>query len=209
MYNTGDKLGTPYTAYGKHPIVLASNNNGTAKYSKYSGILEWANSVYLWVNLGLKSANADGYENTFLDQGKSFVWFGCKNMMRDSVITQKILRISSTGSYLRQIDGTAPSSSSSSAQPDTETTVESTLLSSSTALTMPRSHLLTPDHPTVLLFVRLPNEPYCCLGPVEWVSCNFDRHPIVIHWRLCCYDELKSGPGKAQFERILQASPMA
>ena len=128
-------------------------------------------------------------------------------MMRDSVITQKILRISSAGSYARQVDVTVPSSSS--AQPDTETTVESTLLSSSTALTMPSSHVLTPDQPAVLLFVRLPNEPYCCLGPVEWVSCNFDRHPIVVHWRLCCYEELQSGPGKAHFERILQASPMA
>ncbi len=60
----------------------------------------------------------------------------------------------------------------------------------------------------VLLFVRLVGEPYCCLGSVQVLNCNFDRHPIVFHWKLVEYESLLSGCSKERFEKILKASPM-
>lgn len=60
----------------------------------------------------------------------------------------------------------------------------------------------------ILLFVRIVGEPYCCLGQVTVLNCNFDRHPLVVHWRLTQYDSLMTGLSSENFKRILKSSPM-
>ena len=86
----------PFTEFGKAAVVTAANNGNPPKFSKYSGVLEWKNCVFLWVNLGpgpLHGGNDDEigsvrgskaveltYDNTFLNQGRSFVWFGGNKM---------------------------------------------------------------------------------------------------------------------------------
>ena len=60
----------------------------------------------------------------------------------------------------------------------------------------------------ILLFVRIVGEPYCCLGPVTVLNCNFDRHPQVVHWRLTQYDSLMTGASRENFNRILKSSPI-
>ena len=60
----------------------------------------------------------------------------------------------------------------------------------------------------ILLFARLPGEPYLCLGRVCVLSHNFTHTPLVLHLRLCHYDKLTTGHCKHQFERVLSASPM-
>jgi hypothetical protein len=90
VFLTDDTLCQCWTETGKAAIVSASNNNILPRFSKYSGALEWRNCIYLWVNLGDKNtANSSSsnnnslefkYDNTFLDGGRSFVWFGGSKM---------------------------------------------------------------------------------------------------------------------------------
>ena len=95
-----NNLCKPFTEFGKAAVVTAANNGIPPKFSKYSGVLEWKNCVFLWVNLGpgLASSNGSGmddeigsvggrkgsveltYDNTFLNEGRSFVWFGGNKM---------------------------------------------------------------------------------------------------------------------------------
>ena len=78
-------LGKPHTEFGKAAVVTKSNNGQIPKFSKYSGVLEWNNCIYLWVNLGgnISSLAAEtSYDNTFLDEGRSFVWFGGSKMTK-------------------------------------------------------------------------------------------------------------------------------
>ena len=75
-----NQLCQPYTSFGKASVVAGSHTAFLPKFSKYSGVLEWANCVYLWVNMGGADPGADSYANTFLDEGRSFVWFGGSKM---------------------------------------------------------------------------------------------------------------------------------
>lgn len=81
QFITPSSIGLPHDEFGKASVVTRSNNGQTPKFSKYSGILEWSNCIYLWVNLGGPST-PDSYENTFLDNGRSFVWFGGSKMTK-------------------------------------------------------------------------------------------------------------------------------
>ena len=65
----GESMGTEIDAPVKAAIVEKAHKN--AKFSKYSGILEWKNAVFLWVNI---QADAD-YPNKFLDGGRRMTWF--------------------------------------------------------------------------------------------------------------------------------------
>lgn len=64
---------------------------------------------------------------------------------------------------------------------------------------------------SVLLFARIVGEPYCCLGRLAFINCNFDRHPLVVYWRLQNFDDIIGGPtkGTEQFKRMLSVSPMS
>lgn len=84
----------PVSEFGKAAVVTMANNGVPPKFSKYSGVLEWKNCVFLWVNLGSGSVPDDDvegsvggrklvestYDNTFLNEGRSFVWFGGSKM---------------------------------------------------------------------------------------------------------------------------------
>jgi hypothetical protein len=73
------KLGCLQEETGKLFVVLRANNGISPRFSKYSGVLEWKNCVFLWVNLHCK--NKSQYDNEFFEGGKSFVWFGGSRMV--------------------------------------------------------------------------------------------------------------------------------
>ncbi len=50
--------------------MRAISCKGVARFSKYSGVVEWANAVVLWVNVG-----GEDYSNTFLDGGRRMIWY--------------------------------------------------------------------------------------------------------------------------------------
>jgi hypothetical protein len=60
------------------------------KFSKYSGVVEWKNCVYLWVNLG--SSNPGEYINVFTERGRYMTWYGGSKMHEDSPVTKRLMK---------------------------------------------------------------------------------------------------------------------
>ena len=56
-------------------------------FNKYCGVQEWANCIFLWVNLG----NADS-PNEFLEGGRQITWFGGSRMHDESPVMEKLVR---------------------------------------------------------------------------------------------------------------------
>lgn len=77
-------LGTPVLNYGKASVMQLAydNNDKIPKFNKYSGVTEWNNCIFLWVN----HSNNEFYEN-----GKHIQWYGGSKMDQDSPIIQKII----------------------------------------------------------------------------------------------------------------------
>lgn len=73
-------------------------------FNKYSGVQEWKNVIFLWVNLGGKGGTV---VNDFLDGGRQITWFGGSRMHDDTPVVQQLLSSGTTNK------NKAPSSSSS------------------------------------------------------------------------------------------------
>ena len=71
-------LGEPLAHFGKAAVMAAANCGSAPKFSKYSGVCEWNNCVFLWVNV-MKKVGA-GYGNTFNEEGRFMTWFGGSKM---------------------------------------------------------------------------------------------------------------------------------
>ena len=95
---SNEKLGTLLSDlnFGKAAVMALSNSGKTPKFSKYSGVAEWRNCVYLWVNITGHDGSA--YNNTFTENGRYMQWFGGSRMHADSPVTQRLINAgSSTG----------------------------------------------------------------------------------------------------------------
>lgn len=66
----------PVDQFGKAAVMSMSNGGTPPRFSKYSGVVEWRNAVYLWVNIGGKT----GYHNTFSEGGRFIMWYGGSRM---------------------------------------------------------------------------------------------------------------------------------
>lgn len=53
---------------------------------------------------------------------------------------------------------------------------------------------------TVVLFVRVEGENYCCLGRLQWVAIDLLSSPVKIKWELTDYDLFSNTP---HFKRVL------
>ena len=45
-------LAEPHTHFGKAAIMTAANHGKAVSFNKYSGVAEWKNALFLWVNIG-------------------------------------------------------------------------------------------------------------------------------------------------------------
>ena len=80
---TGGILGDPIDNYGKAAVMILANNGIQPKFSKYSGVCEWKNCVFLWVNI-VKGKGVN-YGNTFNEKGRFITWFGGSKMTEGEV----------------------------------------------------------------------------------------------------------------------------
>jgi hypothetical protein len=75
----GEKLGIPFAKTGKDAVMSACGENGKPpRFNKYSGVVEWVNSIFLWVNVGCKIRGQ--FDNKFRSDGKIITWFGGSKM---------------------------------------------------------------------------------------------------------------------------------
>lgn len=76
------------TAFGSASEDDKARLHGTKlSFNKYCGVQEWANCIFLWVNLG----NADS-PNEFLGGGRQITWFGGSRMHDESPVVEKLIR---------------------------------------------------------------------------------------------------------------------
>lgn len=73
------ELGSQCQSFGKAPVMAVANNGVLPKFSKYPGMVEWANAFFLWVNV-VGQAKSGAYDNSFEDGGRVIQWFGGKRL---------------------------------------------------------------------------------------------------------------------------------
>ncbi|UPR00645.1 hypothetical protein HOP50_05g39600 [Chloropicon primus] len=93
----GRKL-VPSNGLGPKAFIMASlrgASNGRLappKFSKYSGIQEWANAVVLFVNVSSKGGQ-QAYDNLFLDNFGRMTWFAQKYHVEETPVVQRLLKL--------------------------------------------------------------------------------------------------------------------
>jgi len=61
---------------GKAAVMLLANYRRTVpRFNKYPGAVEWANCVFLWINIG-----GSQYTNAFSAEGRHMIWYGGSKM---------------------------------------------------------------------------------------------------------------------------------
>ena len=71
--------------------TLHGNTRANLKFNKYSGIIQFANAVALFVNVRGKTGS---YPNLFLDGGRKMTWVGAKGMDAEHPVIKRILACS-------------------------------------------------------------------------------------------------------------------
>lgn len=59
-------------------------------FNKYSGVQEWENCIFLWVNFGDKNNTV---VNEFLNDTQQITWFGGSRMYEDTPVIEKLIRL--------------------------------------------------------------------------------------------------------------------
>ena len=77
----------------KFDVMVIASNNPRVRFSKYSGVVEWRNCVFLWVNVPAPGVQPD-YPNRFREQGRLMSWFGGSRMHADTPV---VLRMQESG----------------------------------------------------------------------------------------------------------------
>ena len=70
----------------KAAAMRAASPSVTPKFSRMSGIQQWANAVFLFVNVG-----GSDYKNVFLDGGERMTWFAQRTQSVESPVIQRLL----------------------------------------------------------------------------------------------------------------------
>jgi hypothetical protein len=206
-----DFLGHPCEEYGKAAIMQKSSlvNHHQIRFNKYSGVVEWQNALFLWVNIG----GSQGYKNTFEANGEYISWFGGSSMHKESRIVKRLLHPMNNGLRtiksevnITKIDGEAierNASLSNHSFHDNQSN-NNTYYTNGLDNDDQNNNQNQEENPhTVLLFVRLEGEGYACLGRVEYVAANLETSPIEIKWRLRDYSKLYQ---LEYFQNLLKAS---
>jgi hypothetical protein len=177
----GGLLGKMVERTGKECVVntsftLAASNEdqhrldvigGATKlsYNKYSGVQEWKNCVYLWVNL-----NTADSPNDFLDDGRQITWFGGSKMHDQSPAILSLLRL-------------GKKKSSDDQKTMATTTTSGSEMSSETSNVVLWCRRYTPQ---TKIFT-----PYVCFGRLGYRSHIPESRPLAFVWDLLDYDGLK------------------
>ena len=102
-------LGCPLSEFGKVAVIAQACTDASGKvllpkFNKFSGILQWQNCLFLWINIerkysdsleGVSRSNCSLYDNKFeviSDSNCNLTWFGNSLMDMDSVLTKLILQ---------------------------------------------------------------------------------------------------------------------
>lgn len=170
----GQKL-HPSGGLGPKAFVMASLKGrssagtlSTPRFSKYSGIQEWANAVVLFVNVSSK-AGKRAYDNIFLDNFERMTWFAQKYHVEDTPVVQRLLRLTRDDAE----EGGGEEGERESGRED----------NGALAAAPPTAE--TGQRDPVLLFCRREGEAYVFGGALKLDDFNPQARPLKFVWRLC------------------------
>lgn len=209
------QLGQPMPGPSTKASAIAVMTEGRgASFSKYSGSLEWRNAVVLWVNVGgsdyknmfftdrapaaeaaVDAPGADakaskGKEKGNVSQsgalsggkpaagGMTMTWYASPRNHEGTPVVARLIASSGGGVAVGGDEGADDEGSSSAAASSAKKKVD-----------------------PILLFCRLPGEPYVCCGRLQYVSHVPRRQPIKFNWRLLDIHELR---GKPAFDALME-----
>lgn len=150
-------------------------------FNKYSGVQEWKNVTFLWVNL-VATKQRDGTvrtANRFLHDGKFVTWFGGSRMWEDSPAIQSLIAM----------------------ETEAIATIPSAIvlwcrlpLNNGDGNGVPSSSM----------------GPYVCLGRLAYHSHDHGSHPVAFTWRLIDYNSLAGATvdseTRERFKGIVQST---
>jgi len=87
----------PVEETGKAAVMLLSNfRHAVPRFNKYPGAVEWANCVFLWVNICIPGGGGSQYSNAFSAEGRHMMWFGGSKMHKDSKVIKRLVAMNSS-----------------------------------------------------------------------------------------------------------------
>jgi hypothetical protein len=156
-----EQLGSLMGATGKAFVMDTSCADASIspRFSKYSGVTEWRNCIFLWVNIGGKD-----YANQFMEEGRKMSWWAGSRHHEETPMVRRLLSITRKAAVAsgKKKGNSAGGSAGGGDWPE-----------------------------SVILFMRLPGEPYVCCGRCAYVSHNFSKHPLKFEWELLDYKRLQ------------------
>lgn len=194
------------------------------KFNKMSGIQQWRNAVMLFVNVG-----GHDYSNVWLDGGRRIVWFAQPTQHEATPVIARLLahapRVSGggdggsggSGDRKRKDDlgdddsddggaaaGTGGGGASDAALcGDGTTSGAGSGAGAGAGVTV--SEVDEDKSFSVLLFCRLPGEPYVFCGPLRYATHDARRRPLRFEWELSRCAELLRHP-RGALKRMLAAA---
>lgn len=90
----GQYLSTPNKSAVIDHANYHSGNPPGISFNKYSGVCEFSNAIFLWVNNGIfKKEEAGMVWNEFLNGGRQITWYGGSRMTHDSPVIQRLIQL--------------------------------------------------------------------------------------------------------------------
>lgn len=147
--------------------VMAAAAGAMPRFNRMSGIQEWRNCVFLFVNVG-----GNEYDNVFLSEGRRMTWYAQRTQSSATPVIQRLLRCTSDA-YKAKGD---------CAKASVEAGHEARGGASVGAASV--ESVSSKDGSPVLLFCRLHKEPYVFCGRLEYESHDAAQSPMRFTWRL-------------------------
>lgn len=174
----GNLLGTHVPPAGSQVKggVMAAAAGAMPRFNRMSGIQEWRNCVFLFVNVGGRD-----YDNVFLAEGRRMTWFAQKSQTTATPVIQRLARCTSDVYKAEGGGADAKADAVGGATGQGGTAAEGSAGAGAGAC---KGEEAEPGGTPVLLFCRLLTEPYVFCGRLEYESHDATHSPIRFVWRL-------------------------
>lgn len=206
-----DRLAQPIEEFGKAAVMalsvcgangLSRSTQTSVRFNKFSGVAEWQNALFLWVNLPSEGTLGQ-FDNAFSAGGRHMMWFGGSTMHAESRVVQRLIHASNRcveqtrdhHEYIKKEEVETKERKRKLSIPASNIKEEHIIVKDElrSALVTTEDAADTESH-TVLLFVRHEGDGYACLGRCKYVAMNLQSHPIEIKWHLNDFETLKMKP---------------
>lgn len=95
VFTSKETIGRAIASTKAGVMQIANGGSSIPSFSKYSGVAEWRNAIFLWVNIGSETSE---YPNVFTSEGRCITWYGGSQMRSDSRVVERLVASSSGSS---------------------------------------------------------------------------------------------------------------